>query len=473
MTSFLRLSRPRVHTLGSLGVAAFVLASASGGCAQILGLGDYQEGAGGSTGSSTGTVNTTSATMTTTSTGSTSSDASSSGSGGTGGGPNVTCTTQGPLVDVFTGDDLDSRAVASTFEPNDHVTLVAVARNGGGMSSVTVGGIRDNGQVLTPASYDFTGGGGTSVDALVLAAGGDLIAYVRAGNKLGEVHFGYSNGQFLGTPTFTPYTDIPDAMCDTGGHINRFTFERPVDPAHPRWVAVCRDNTFPVEKVYVGTPTTGLQVSQEAQDEPADSLSEFISIGNGREIIFAGGDPSDGAHYRFGTTPAELATKHLIVADSDPNRTTIQIASAPDGSGGVLVFVATLDKTTFTPAHIFSLHAAGDALADLEMQPPPGLTPVVDLDSVEDLAGFAPLVVSPGHLAGAGSSVDRKNVIFTYLKADGTLLTRVPVRQADAGLSIDQASAVSTSAPTFYVLWNEGNQTNQTIHAQAMLCIGG
>ena len=145
----------------------------------------------------------------------------------------------------------------------------------------------------------------------------------------------------------------------------------------------------------------------------------------------------------------------------------------PDGQGGIRVFLATLDSTSIIPAHIYVTQAAGDNLAQLATQPTPGLALVTDPTGTSDLAGFSPIVVTTGRLAGAGATVDRKGVIFTPMTREGALLTRTTVRQADAGLSIDNATSLSTSGPSYLVLWNEGNQTSQTIHAQALLCLGG
>ena len=473
MTHFHSLSRARAlasRFLGAVPLVAWALAAS--GCAQILGLGDYEEGAGGSASSSTASGSSTAtASVSGSVSGSTSSDASGSGTGGSGG-SGATCTTQGSLLDVFTGSNIDSQRVATAFDATNHVTLAAISRNGSGMTGIEVVGIRDNGQVLAPASYEVVSGGAT-VDALVVT-GGAVIAYVRAGNQLGEVHFAYSNGQFSGAPVFVAYTDVPDVACGAMGSINRFMFQRPLDPANPRWVAICRHSSLPYEKVYVGGISTSSFVSQEAIDEPADRLDSYFALGGGKEILFAGGDPSPlGAAFRFGSTPGELAEKHTMIAEADPDRETVNLSDVPDGQGGIRVFLATLDSTSIIPAHIYVTQAAGDNLAQLATQPTPGLALVTDPTGTSDLAGFSPIVVTTGRLAGAGATVDRKSVIFTLMTSEGALLTRTTVRQADAGLSIDNATSLSTSGPSYLVLWNEGNQTSQTIHAQALLCVGG
>ncbi len=454
-------------------------ALAAAGCAQILGLDSYKEGAGGSASSGTissGTMSSgtlASGTMSsgTMSSGTMSSGTMATGAGGGGGAPPATCSTQGSLVTVMSDPTLSQEAVM-TYDTTSHNTFVATSFGGMMSSGVKITIVRDNGNV-DPVQTFTAANGGVSVDAIRLVPG-MAIVYARVGNQIGEVQFPVSgSGLTGGAATFVAYNDIPDVACSSAGFVNNFTMRQPIDTTAPRYVAVCHHTTPDYEKVYVGDRTTSVQVSQEVVNEPADKLQAYFALPNGQQIMFAGGDPSIGTWYRAGMTPAELATKRSINVENDPMRVSLGIAETLDPMGGIQAFVATLDKTSITPARMYVVGAPANNLNQLSMTPPPGLTKIADITMLGELAGFSPLIVTAGRLGGAGSTVDRKTVLFTWLKADGTLLTRELIRTADVGLSIGQATAVSTTGPTYLVGWGEGNQTNTTIYAQAVLCVGG
>ena len=445
----------------TLAAGTAIAALAGGGCLQILGLDGYKEGGGGSaaTGSSTSTTSPTS-------TGTMSTSAST---GGAGGGVPADCTAQGSIVDVMTRPDLSTRDLAMDFAPLNHVTYFATSYGSSGSPSVggvIVNTVSDNGNVGTPQTYEIQNSGVT-VSGIKLTPT-DLIVYARLGGQIGEVHF-----RMNVAPTFAPFADILDPACTSPNFISDFQMQQPIDAASPRWVAVCRDQAGGLEKMFMGNATVSQLISQETLGEPADKLQSYIGLAGAHQMIFAGGDPMSGAWYRSGTTAAELSVKRTIEAESDPARSTLSMAQVPDGNGGIQVFVATLQNANITPARLFVMGAPPNNLTQLSMKPPPGLKKIADITMLGQLGGFSPVFVTPGRLAGAGATVDKKNVLFTFMRSDGTILTRPLVRQADPGLSIDQATSVPVGVPSYMVGWSEGNQASQTIHAQTMLCVGG
>jgi hypothetical protein len=450
-----------------LGRAALLCGAvvASTGCLQVLGLDAYKEGNGGAgTGASgtTGTMSTGTGTMTT-------GTMSTSASSGTGGGTPVNCAVTSLVLDVMSGADLNGD-VSVAPEPMGHRVFVA-----SGFSTMTGNGVRaalvrDGGSVSTASDWVFMNGGvqvmGTGIKP------GAAVAYVRAGGQLGEVRFPIDQNGFSGTPTFVPFNDIPDPACNMNGFINEAVMQEPLDVNAPRWAVVCHNQSPMNEKLYIGNATTSVLVATEAAGEPADKLRNYFALPGGQQAIFTGGDPSSGTWARFGPDAASLAVKHQVVADTDPNRLTLGITETPDGSTGLRLFVATIDKANITPAHFFTADFPAASLGTIGNMPTPGLTEIAQANMLSELAGFDPVAVTTGHLGGAGATIDNKNVLFTWLKSDGTLLARLNVRVADPGMQIDRATTTSLS-PAYLVVWKEGNTTTKVLHAETVLCTGG
>lgn len=456
----------------SVGVAGLgALALGSGGCAQILGLDSYKEGGGGS--GTTTTSSSTTGSMTTTGTGSMTTTSTGTGMGGGGGAAPADCSTQGGFVDVMSGPGLSSRDIVMAFAPMPHVTFVATSYQSMMGGGVKVNIVRDNGQVDTPQSYDINNGGVQVVD--ISLSPGVVTVYARIGSQIGEVQFPVNGNGFTGAPaTFTPYTDIPDVACQAQGYISDFRMQQPLATSHQRWVAVCRTQSAPLyEKVYVGDPTMSVQVSQEMQNEPADKIEAYFGLPGGQNVIFAGGDPMSGAWYRAGTTPAQLATKRQMFAENDPMRLNLAMAQVLTPGGDIQVFLATLANPSITPARLYVSSTPPANITDLSNMPPPGLKKIADITTLGQLGGFAPVSISQGRLSGAGSTVDKKNVLFTWMAADGTILARPLVRTADVGMSIEQAVSIPLNTPSYMVGWGEGNATTTTIRTQQVLCVGG